>query len=166
LADRSDAVSAVRARLAAEPGAILETVVKDYPITLREAVELLPEAMRCFAPARCFIEVMTEVAAWGDVTVVIHSDDGVMEFTGPLPSGSVARGYYNLAGTKGFHGHLRHEHCAGIAFVERPLFGRLSASILFSTWTVGRCSRSSSAATTSANCCKTSSSHSGSWRRE
>jgi putative heme utilization carrier protein HutX len=31
----------------------------------------------------------------------------------------------------GFHGHLRHERCAGLAFVERPFMGRLSASVLF-----------------------------------
>jgi putative heme utilization carrier protein HutX len=43
----------------------------------------------------------------------------------------VAQGYYNLAGRTGFHGHLRHERCGGIAFVERPFFGRPSASIVF-----------------------------------
>ena len=31
----------------------------------------------------------------------------------------------------GFHGHLRHERCAGLAFMERPFMGRLSASIVF-----------------------------------
>jgi putative heme utilization carrier protein HutX len=48
-----------------------------------------------------------------------------------VPAGSVSRGYYNVPGSKGFHGHLRHERCAGLAFVERPFMGRLSASILF-----------------------------------
>jgi putative heme utilization carrier protein HutX len=36
-----------------------------------------------------------------------------------------------VPGSKGFHGHLRHERCAGLAFVERPFMGRLSVSILF-----------------------------------
>lgn len=74
---------------------------------------------------------MTDVAKWGEVTVIIHTDDGVMEFTGPVSAGSVAQDYYNLSARTGFHGHLRHERCGGIAFVERPLFGRLSASVLF-----------------------------------
>ena len=65
------------------------------------------------------------------MTVIIHTDDGVMEFTGPVPPGTVAQNYYNLSGRTGFHGHLRHERCGGVAFVERPFFGRLSASILF-----------------------------------
>jgi putative heme utilization carrier protein HutX len=119
------------AALAAEPGAVFETVAKEHNATLRQTVDALPEAMRRYAPASRFVEIMGEVANWGDVTLIIHSDDGVMEFTGPIPAGSVGRGYYNIAGTTGFHGHLKHERCAGIAFVERPFFGRPSASMLF-----------------------------------
>ena len=121
----------LRGKLAAEPGAMIETVAKEYGTTLRQAAEALPDAMRRFAPGAAFIEVMGQVATWGEVTVILHTDDGVMEFTGPVPEGKIAQGYYNLAGRTGFHGHLRHERCAAIAFVERPLFGRLSASILF-----------------------------------
>jgi putative heme utilization carrier protein HutX len=122
--------SKLQTMMAANPGAIIETVAKEHGVTLRQVVEAIPTTMRRFAPADAFIEVMTDVAAWGEVTVIIHTDDGVMEFTGPVPSGKVAQGYYNLAGRAGFHGHLRHERCAGVAFVERPLFGRLSAAIL------------------------------------
>ena len=74
---------------------------------------------------------MKDIGHWGDVTLIVHTDDGIMEFGGPVPAGEVARGYYNVPGSKGFHGHLRHERCAGIAFVERPFMGRLSASVLF-----------------------------------
>ena len=74
---------------------------------------------------------MKDVGSWGDVTLIVHTDDGIMEFGGPVPVGEVGRGYYNVPGSKGFHGHLRHERCAGIAFVERPFMGRPSASILF-----------------------------------
>jgi hypothetical protein len=118
-------------KMTAEPGSIVETVAKEYGVSLREVVEALPDANRRFAPASAFVEAMTEVASWGEVTVIIHTDDGVMEFTGPVPEGKIAQNYYNLAGRTGFHGHLRHERCAGIAFVERPLFGRLSVSMLF-----------------------------------
>jgi putative heme utilization carrier protein HutX len=124
-------VTDLRERLAAEPGAMIETVAREYGVTLREVAEALPETMRRFAPGDAFIPVMSEIARWGDVTVIIHSDDGVMEFSGPVPEGKLGRGYYNLAGSTGFHGHLRHERCAGVAFVERPLFGRASAAILF-----------------------------------
>jgi putative heme utilization carrier protein HutX len=74
---------------------------------------------------------MGDLAAWGDVTLIVHTDDGIMEFTGPIPQGQVGRGYFNLMGSKGFHGHLRHERCGGLAFVERPFMGKLSMLIVF-----------------------------------
>lgn len=121
----------LRVKLAAEPGAVIETIAREHDVTARAVVEAMPESMRRFAPAAAFIDIMSAVATWGEVTVIVHTDDGIMEFTGPIPSGEVARGYYNLSGRTGFHGHLRHERCVGVAFMERPLFGRLSASINF-----------------------------------
>jgi putative heme utilization carrier protein HutX len=129
--DQASVLSGLRARLEADPGAIAETLAAECNVTLRQVIEALPETMRRLAPGECFVAVMEELATWGDVTVILHSDDGVMEFTGPTPKGSIGRGYYNLAGSKGFHGHLRHDRCAGVAFVERPVFGRHSASIVF-----------------------------------
>jgi putative heme utilization carrier protein HutX len=117
--------------LAENPGAIVEEVAKEHRVTTREVVVALPQAMRKFIAGSAFIDVMKDVGAWGDVTLIVHTDDGIMEIGGPVPAGEVARGYYNVPGSKGFHGHLRHERCAGIAFVERPFMGRLSASILF-----------------------------------
>lgn len=121
----------LRVKLNADPGAVIETVAKDNNVTAREVVEAMPETMRRFAPASGFVEVMGDVAKWGEVTVIVHTDDGIMEFTGPVPPGEVGRGYYNLSGRTGLHGHSRHERCSGIAFMERPFFGRLSASINF-----------------------------------
>ena len=74
---------------------------------------------------------MNDIAAWGEVTLIVHTDDGIMEFTGPIPAGEVGRGYFNLMGRTGFHGHLRHDRCAGLAFLERPFMGKNSASIVF-----------------------------------
>jgi putative heme utilization carrier protein HutX len=117
--------------LAENPDAIVEEVAKAQNATAREVVEALPEDMRKFAPGTAFIDAMQDIGAWGDVTLIVHTDDGIMEFGGPVPAGEVGRGYYNVPGSKGFHGHLRHERCAGIAFIERPLMGRLSASVQF-----------------------------------
>jgi putative heme utilization carrier protein HutX len=117
--------------LAADPGAVIEDAAKAHGATPRQVVEALPVAMRRFAPAAAFVDAMTDIAGWGDVTLIVHTDDGIMEFTGPIPAGQVGRGYFNLMGRTGFHGHLRHERCAGLAFVERPFMGRLSALIVF-----------------------------------
>ena len=125
------ASAALRNKVAADPGAVMENIARETGASVRDVVDALPEEMRRFAPGSAFIEVMGEVAKWGEVTVIIHTDDGVMEFTGPVPEGKVAQSYYNLSGRTGFHGHLRYGRCTGVAFVERPFFGRPSASILF-----------------------------------
>lgn len=117
--------------LAEDPSAIVEDVAKTQNATAREVVEALPAQMRKFAPGSAFIDAMRDIASWGDVTLIVHTEDGIMEFGGPIPAGEIGRGHYNVPGSKGFHGHLRHERCAGIAFVERPFMGRLSASVLF-----------------------------------
>jgi putative heme utilization carrier protein HutX len=117
--------------MAADPGALFETVAKEHGVTIRAVVEALPEGMRRFTSGSAFVDTMPDIATWGEITLIIHSDDGVMEFTGPIPRGDIGRGYFNLMGRTGFHGHLRHERCAAIAFVERPFMGRNSASVLF-----------------------------------
>jgi putative heme utilization carrier protein HutX len=114
-----------------DPSAIVEQVAKDYDVSPREVVTAMPEAMRRFAPGDAFVPALKDIARWGDVTVIVHTDDGIMEFTGPVPDGEIARDYYNLMGRTGFHGHLRYKRCDGAAFVERPFMGRPSASLLF-----------------------------------
>jgi putative heme utilization carrier protein HutX len=117
--------------LAEDPGAVIETVAAEHDVTARAVVEALPVEMRRFAPGDAFVVAMEDIAHWGDVTLIVHTEDGIIEFTGPVPEGKVGRGYYNLMGTTGFHGHLRHERCAVLAFVERPFMGRPSAFIAF-----------------------------------
>jgi putative heme utilization carrier protein HutX len=120
----------LRAFLASDPAAVVETVAADYKVTCRAVVEALPEAMRRITGPH-FADAMADIASWGEVTVIVHTEDGIMEFTGPVPEGKVSHGYFNLMSRKGFHGHLRHERCAAIAFVERPFMTRATASVLF-----------------------------------
>ena len=74
---------------------------------------------------------MGDIAQWGEVTLIVHTDDAIFEFTGAIPAGEIGRGYFNLMQPKGLHGHLRHERCAAIAFVERPFMGKSSAFVAF-----------------------------------
>ena len=48
--------------MAADPGAVIETVAKEHGVTTREVVEALPAAMRTFAPASAFIDAMKDIA--------------------------------------------------------------------------------------------------------
>lgn len=123
--------AALRTRLAEDPGAVIETVAREEGVTARIVLEALPEPMRQFTGGEFFVKVMEDVARWGDVTMIVHTDDGIFEFSGPVPAGKESRGTYNLGGRTGLHGHLRPERCHGIAFVERPFMGRPSAFVAF-----------------------------------
>jgi putative heme utilization carrier protein HutX len=82
--------------LARHPDVIVEHFAQDRGVTPKEVVHALPEDLRRFADGAHFIDVMSDVAGWGNVTLIVHTDDGIMEFGGPIPAGQVSRGYYNI----------------------------------------------------------------------
>jgi putative heme utilization carrier protein HutX len=125
------AIAELRQKLSENPGVVFEDAAREHNVHPRAVVEALPDGMRRIAAGSAFIEAMDDIANWGDVTVIVHTEDGIMEFGGPVPKGQVARGYFNLMGRTGFHGHLRYERCSGIAFVERPFMGRTSCLLVF-----------------------------------
>ena len=121
----------LKAFMADNPGAVIEDVARERKVTARAVIEALPDGMVSFAPGDRFVPVMQDIAGWGDVTLIVHTDDAIFEFSGAVPRGEVGRGYFNLMQPKGLHGHLRHERCAAVAFVERPFMGKSSAFIAF-----------------------------------
>ncbi|NJL09031.1 MAG: heme utilization cystosolic carrier protein HutX, partial [Methylacidiphilales bacterium] len=118
-------------RIAANPGLVIEQAAHEYGVSARDVVEALPVSMRRFAPASAFEEVMADIAGWGEVTVIVHTVDGIFEMTANVPRGEVGHGYFNLMSSSGLHGHLRHDRCGGLGFVERPFMGKPSAAVLF-----------------------------------
>ena len=121
----------LRAHMAENPGAVIEDVARERNATPRAVIEALPEAMVRVGGGGGFAAAMQDIAAWGEVTLIVHTDDAIFEFTGTIPAGELGRGYFNLMQPKGLHGHLRHERCVAIAFVERPFMGKSSAFIAF-----------------------------------
>jgi len=126
-----DAREALRAHLHAHPDAILEGAAEEHGATLLDALHSLPPDMVVERDGRYFVDALAEIATWGDVTTIVHTADVILEFVGTFPSGSVGRGFYNLAGHDGLRGHLRPERCAQIAFLERSFMGVPTASVLF-----------------------------------
>jgi putative heme utilization carrier protein HutX len=124
-------LSDLKQHMADNPGAVIEDVARDKGDTARAGLEALPEEMRSFRPGAAFVSAMQDIATWGEVTLIIHTDDGIFEITEPVASGEIGRGYFNLMKPKGLHGHLRHERCGGVAFVERPFMGKSSAFVAF-----------------------------------
>ncbi|MHC2464940.1 putative heme utilization carrier protein HutX [Bradyrhizobium embrapense] len=118
------------AYMADNPGAVIEDVARERNVTPRAVLEALPGNMVRFGAGE-FAAAMHDIAEWGEVMLIVHTDDAIFEFTGAIPKGEVGRGYFYLMQPKGLHGHLRHERCAAIAFVERPFMGKVSAFIAF-----------------------------------
>ena len=121
----------LKAYMAENPGAVVEDVARERHVTPRAVIEAMPETMVRIGSGSHFAAAMQDIAEWGEVTLIVHTDDAIFEFTGAIPAGEVGRGYFNLMQPKGLHGHLRHERCAAVAFVERPFMGKASAFVAF-----------------------------------
>jgi putative heme utilization carrier protein HutX len=114
------------------PGAVIEDVARERAVTPRAVLEALPaEMVRIGGGADAFVTAMQDIAGWGEVTLIIHTEDGIFEITAPVSEGQIGHGYFNLMNPKGLHGHLRHARCGGVAFVERPFMGKPSAFVAF-----------------------------------
>ena len=127
----STELAELKAYMADNPGAVIEDVARQRKVTPRAVLEALPHDMSRLGAGSEFASAMQDIAEWGEVTLIVHTDDAIFEFTGAIPAGEIGRGYFNLMQPKGLHGHLRHERCGGIAFVERPFMGKPSAFVAF-----------------------------------
>ena len=127
----STELAELKAYMAENPGAVIEDVARERKVTPRAVLEALPDTMVRFGAGGEFGAAMNDVAQWGEVTLIVHTVDAIFEFTGAIPAGEVGRGYFNLMQPKGLHGHLRHERCDAVAFVERPFMGKSSAFVAF-----------------------------------
>jgi heme iron utilization protein len=126
-----NATTELREIISANPGVVFEDAAREHMCRRARSSRRCPRQCDDSRRARPSSTLWSDISSWGDVTIIVHTEDGIMEFGGPIPKGQVARGYFNLMGRTGFHGHLRHERCAGIAFVERPFMGRTSCLLVF-----------------------------------
>lgn len=122
---------AIRRELAASPGGILESTATQHGLPLLEIVELLPREMWTRVPGDLFVEVMQDLSEWGDVIVITHTRDIILEVEAPVPPGKLAHGFYNLHGDSPIGGHLRADRCRTIVFLSRPFMGKDSMSVQF-----------------------------------
>ncbi|MCW3478745.1 heme utilization cystosolic carrier protein HutX [Neisseriaceae bacterium JH1-16] len=117
--------------LADNPSIVLEGVARDYGVSLGDVLDALPPGNCTQVAGQHFSTVMAAISLWGDVTLLVHSADAIIEFHGPVPVGRSARGFFNLRNNGRLSGHIRADHCAHIVFVERPFMGMPTASVVF-----------------------------------
>jgi heme iron utilization protein len=118
-------------RLATNADGILEQIARDYGVSTFEVVRNLPAAHRAIVPGEKFADIMQALTTWGEVLMIVHTQDVVLECAGTIPPGTFGRGYYNLHGDSPIGGHLKADNCRHIVFVSRPFMGRASRSLQF-----------------------------------
>ena len=123
--------AAILAELAQRTDGALEDVARRVGAPLAAVFDRLPEGAARPAPGARFAAIWADLAQWGPVTFIVHSEDGVFETKAPLPPGEEGRGYFNLHGDSPLSGHIRADRCAAIYFVDRLFFGRRSCCLAF-----------------------------------
>ncbi|PWC23715.1 heme utilization cystosolic carrier protein HutX [Brenneria nigrifluens DSM 30175 = ATCC 13028] len=117
--------------LATEPDGTLEDIAAQYDTSLFDVVKALPEVQRTLVAGERFDQVWEAIAGWGEVTLISHTADAILEFKSELPSGAHRHGYFNLRGRNGLSGHIRAVNCRHIAFIERKFMAMDTASVVF-----------------------------------
>ena len=75
----------LKAHMAENPGAVIEDVARERKVTPRAVLEAMPETMVRIGAGSEFGAAMNDVAQWGEVTLIVHTDDAIFEFTGSDP---------------------------------------------------------------------------------
>ncbi|MGE3066902.1 MAG: heme utilization cystosolic carrier protein HutX [Hyphomicrobiaceae bacterium] len=121
----------LKQRLAGNADGILEQIAREYGVSTYDVVAALPEEHRTVVDGAKFSEIMTALTGWGEVLMIVHTPDIVLECAGSIPPGTEGRGYFNLHGDSPIGGHIKAENCRHIVFVSRPFMGRASRSLQF-----------------------------------
>ncbi len=120
-----------RAALAEKPDGVVEAIAAQADVTPAEVLAVLPAGAAVLTSSDQFLPVWQDMTGWGDVLMIVHTDDIVLEVQGALPEGSEGHGWFNIHGDSPIGGHIRKERCASIAFVDRGFHGRRSCSVWF-----------------------------------
>ncbi|MDH4441905.1 MAG: heme utilization cystosolic carrier protein HutX [Rhizobium sp.] len=119
------------AALAEKPDGVIEQIAAHAEVTPAEVLAVLPQGAAVVVPAARWEPIWTDLSSWGDILMIVHTEDIVLEVEGALPNGSEGHGWFNIHGDSPIGGHIRKERCQSIAFVDREFHGRRSCSVWF-----------------------------------
>ena len=129
--EKQTQLAALRTRFAKSADGVLETIALESGLTTREVVGCLPESCCQVVEGGRFTEVMSDISEWGEILLLVHTADAVIECAGPLPKGKFGRGFFNLGSGSPIRGHIRADHCADICLVRRSFMGMDTCSVQF-----------------------------------
>ncbi|QEE44167.1 heme utilization cystosolic carrier protein HutX [Rhizobium sp. WL3] len=119
------------AALAEKPDGVIEQIAAKAEVTPAEVLAILPEGAAILVPSEGWEPIWKDLTSWGEILMIVHTEDIVLEVEGSLPEGSEGHGWFNIHGDSPIGGHIRKERCVSIAFVDRGFHGRRSCSVWF-----------------------------------
>ncbi|THV10895.1 heme utilization cystosolic carrier protein HutX [Rhizobium rhizophilum] len=119
------------AALAEKPDGVIEQIAAKADVTPAEVLAILPEGAAILVPSEGWEPIWKDLTSWGEILMIVHTEDIVLEVEGSLPEGSEGHGWFNIHGDSPIGGHIRKERCVSIAFVDRGFHGRRSCSVWF-----------------------------------
>lgn len=119
------------AALAEKPDGLVEAIAAGAGLTPADILAVLPEGAAVSTDASRFDAIWNEMRGWGEVLMVVQTGDIVLEVPGHLPEGSESHGWFNIHDDSPIAGHIKKDHCTGIALVDRGFHGRRSCSVWF-----------------------------------
>lgn len=119
------------AALAEKPDGVVEQIAAKAEVTPAEILAVLPEGAAVVVEASQWQTIWSDLTTWGEILMIVHTEDIVLEVEGRLPDGSEGHGWFNIHGDSPIGGHIRKDRCASIAFVDRGFHGRRSCSVWF-----------------------------------
>lgn len=123
--------AAILAGLQEAPDGVLEVLASRLGVPVQAVLDCLPSENSQRYDQAAFEDIWADLSTWGDITFIVHTEDGVFESKGSLPPGKEGSGYFNIHGDSPISGHIKRARCAAIYFVDRPFFGKRSCSVQF-----------------------------------
>jgi len=82
-----------------------------------------------------FDEIIEDISTWGKILMIKITPSFVIEIKDNMPTGSYGQGYYNFSSkNSSISGHLKVSDIEKISFVSKTTKGRLSHSVVFSSY--------------------------------
>ena len=119
------------AALAEKPDGVIEQIAAKAEVTPADVLAILPEGAAVLVPSEKWELIWKDLTSWGEILMIVHTEDIVLEVEGKLPEGSEGHGWFNIHGDSPIGGHIRKERCVSIAFIDRGFHGRRSCSVWF-----------------------------------
>jgi putative heme utilization carrier protein HutX len=119
------------AALAEKPDGVIEQIAVKAEVTPADVLAVLPEGAAVVVSSEKWEPIWKDLTSWGEILMIVHTEDIVLEVEGQLPEGSEGHGWFNIHGDSPIGGHIRKERCVSIAFVDRGFHGRRSCSVWF-----------------------------------